>query len=97
MKVLEAQSTAAVITAGLIASRSGPLAADPNDSDIRALVTRGGPPKFDVAARRRGETSVEIISGKGRLLDEPGALDEVWALAARWFSEHLRKPATIAA
>jgi len=41
-------------------------------------------------ARLRCEKSIEIIPGAGHLFEEPGALDNVAALAARWFSEHLR-------
>jgi dienelactone hydrolase len=48
-------------------------------------------------ARMRCEKSFEVIPGAGPLFDEPGALDNVSALAARWFGEHLRKRANIAA
>ena len=41
-------------------------------------------------ARLRCEKSIEIIPGAGHLFEEPGALDIVAALAARWFSDHLR-------
>lgn len=40
-------------------------------------------------ARLTGEKSIEIVPGAGHLFEEPGALDNVAALAARWFSVHL--------
>ena len=97
MQVHEAQSTAAVITAGRFTLRGGPLAAAPDDSYIRVVVRRGGGPALAGVAPMRCERSVEIIPGKCRLFDEPGALDNVSALLARWFSEPLQKVATIAA
>ena len=41
-------------------------------------------------ARLRCAKSIEIIPGAGHLFEEPGALENVAALAARWFGEHLR-------
>ena len=35
------------------------------------------------------ETSLEIVLGAGHLFEEPGALDEVAALATSWFLRHL--------
>ncbi len=40
-------------------------------------------------ARLHCEKSIEIIPGAGHLFEEPGALDNVAALAVRWFSAHL--------
>ena len=97
MQIHEAQSTAAVITAGRITLRGGPLAAAKNDIYIRVVVTRGGRPAFADVAPMRCESSVEIIPGKCRLFDEPGALDNVPALLVRSFSEPLQKVANIAA
>jgi putative phosphoribosyl transferase len=54
-----------------------------NDETIAAL-------NLESWARLRCEKSIEIIPGAGHLFEEPGALDNVAALAARWFSEHLR-------
>lgn len=48
-------------------------------------------------ARLRCEKAVEIIPGAGPRFEEPGALDNVAALAARWFGERLRKEATLVA
>jgi putative phosphoribosyl transferase len=48
-------------------------------------------------ARLRCERAIEIIPGAGHRFEEPGALDNLAALAARWFSEHLRRPANVAA
>jgi putative phosphoribosyl transferase len=45
---------------------------------------------LEIWAQLRCEKSIEIIPGAGHLFEEPGALDNVAALAARWFSEHLR-------
>lgn len=48
-------------------------------------------------ARLRCEKSIETIPGAGYLFEEPGALDNVAALAARWFSEYLPKSEATAA
>jgi putative phosphoribosyl transferase len=48
-------------------------------------------------ARLRCEKSIEIIPGAGPRFNEPGALDNVVASAARWFGEHLRKDAPLVA
>lgn len=42
-------------------------------------------------AQLRSAKSIEIIPGASHLFEEPGALDNVAALAARWFGEHLAK------
>lgn len=42
-------------------------------------------------AQLRCTKSIEIVPGAGHLFEEPGALDNVAALAARWFALHLRK------
>ena len=44
-------------------------------------------------AQLRCTKSIEIIPGAGHLFEEPGALDNVATLAARWFDQHLRKDA----
>ena len=44
-------------------------------------------------AQLRCAKSIEIIPGAGHLFAEPGALDNVGVLAARWFTQHLRKDA----
>jgi len=54
-----------------------------NDASLAAL-------NLDVWARLRCEKAIEIIPGAGHRFEEPGALENVSALAARWFSEHLR-------
>jgi putative phosphoribosyl transferase len=39
-----------------------------------------------------GESRLEVIEGAGHLFEEPGALERVAALAARWFTAHLGPP-----
>jgi len=41
------------------------------------------------AARMRAEVRIEIVPGASHLFEEPGALERVAALAARWFEDHL--------
>jgi putative phosphoribosyl transferase len=36
-----------------------------------------------------GESQLVIVAGAGHLFAEPGALEEVAALARDWFQEHL--------
>ena len=43
-------------------------------------------------ARMRGPVSLEIVPGATHLFEEPGALETVAALAARWFQEHAATP-----
>lgn len=38
--------------------------------------------------RMRCETRLEIVPGAGHLFEQPGALDTVADLAARWFVSH---------
>ena len=45
------------------------------------------------AARMRAEVRLEIVPGASHLFEEPGALERVAALAARWFEDHLPPPA----
>ncbi len=45
------------------------------------------------AARLRAEVRIEIVPGASHLFEEPGALERVSALAARWFEDHLPPPA----
>jgi dienelactone hydrolase len=44
------------------------------------------------AARMRAEVRIEIVPGASHLFEEPGALERVAALAARWFEDHLPPP-----
>ena len=37
----------------------------------------------------RAEVRIEIVPGASHLFEEPGALEQVAALAARWFEDHL--------
>lgn len=60
------------------------LIAGSNDREVLAA-------NLEAWAQLRGERSLEIIPGAGRLFEEPGALANVAALATRWFGEHLRK------
>jgi dienelactone hydrolase len=41
------------------------------------------------AAVMRAEVGIEIVPGASHLFEEPGALERVAALAARWFEDHL--------
>lgn len=54
-----------------------------NDDTAAAL-------NLETWARLHCEKSIEIIPGAGHLFEEPGALDNVAALAGRWFEQHLR-------
>jgi putative phosphoribosyl transferase len=89
-----------------IVTRGGrPDLADPALRKIRSptMLIVGGNDDAAVAlnletwAQLRCEKSIEIIPGAGHLFEEPGALDNLAALTARWFSEHLRKDANLAA
>jgi putative phosphoribosyl transferase len=53
----------------------------------RAVVTEN----LEAWAQLTCEKSLEIIPGAGALFEEPGALDNVAALTARWFGEHLKR------
>jgi len=44
----------------------------------------------EALALLRSEKRLEIVPGATHLFEEPGALDRVAVLAARWFAEHLR-------
>jgi hypothetical protein len=48
-------------------------------------------------ARKCCERTIEIVPGADCRFEDRGALDHGLALAARWFGEHLRKDANIAA
>jgi pimeloyl-ACP methyl ester carboxylesterase len=54
------------------------------DAEVLALNRRA-------AAHLRCENRLEIVPGATHLFEEPGALEEVARLAARWFSENLAK------
>ena len=41
------------------------------------------------AASMHAEVQIEIVPGASHLFEEPGALEQVAALAARWFGDHL--------
>jgi dienelactone hydrolase len=41
------------------------------------------------AAAMRAEVRLEIVPGASHLFEEPGALEQVAQLAARWFEDHL--------
>lgn len=88
-----------------IVTRGGyPDVADDAIGRIRAptLLIVGGDDKaaahnLEAWARLRCEKSIEIIPGAGHRFEEPGALDNVAALATRWFGEHLGKDANLLA
>ncbi len=60
-----------------------------NDASVTAL-------NLEAWARLRCEKAIEIIPGAGHLFEEPGALDNVAALAARWFGAHFPGSLSIA-
>src|SRR5690606_7159809 len=45
----------------------------------------------DAAAMLKAKEEVVIVPGAGHLFEEPGTLDEVVRLAARWFLAHLKE------
>jgi dienelactone hydrolase len=51
----------------------------------------------DAMMRMRTETALEIVPGATHLFEEPGALEQVAALAAAWFDRHLRPGAAVRA
>jgi hypothetical protein len=54
-----------------------------NDESVAAL-------NLETWARLTCEKAIEIIPGVGHWFEEPGALENVGALAARWFDDHLK-------
>jgi putative phosphoribosyl transferase len=64
------------------------LIAGGNDDVIAAL-------NLETWARLHCEKSIEIIPGASHFFEERGALENVAALATRWFTQHLRKPLTV--
>lgn len=51
----------------------------------------------DALAQLRCEKRLEIVPGATHLFEEPGTLETVAALAARWFADHFRAPTQDAA
>jgi putative phosphoribosyl transferase len=49
----------------------------------------------EALTRLLGPKRLAVVPGAGHLFEEPGALDEVAALAARWFVEHLAGDAAV--
>jgi putative phosphoribosyl transferase len=43
-------------------------------------------------ASLKAQSELEIVPGAGHLFEEPGALEQVAALARAWFLRHLRRP-----
>jgi putative phosphoribosyl transferase len=86
---------------GAIVSRGGrpDLAAD-DLAAVRApvlLVVGGADEQVlalnrSAAARLQAPHRLEVVPGAGHLFEEPGALEQVAALAAAWFDEHLAPP-----
>jgi putative phosphoribosyl transferase len=83
---------------GAVVSRGGrPDLAGPSLGQVRApvLLIVGGLDtqvlELNEAARRqlRARSELRVIPGASHLFEEPGALDQVTALAADWFREHL--------
>lgn len=48
----------------------------------------------EAAARLAGEHELVVIPGAGHLFEEPGALEQVSSLAAKWFLRRLPQTAT---
>ena len=44
---------------------------------------------YQAAAELKAEHRVEIVADAGHLFEEPGALDQVAALATEWFERYL--------
>ena len=83
---------------GAVVSRGGrPDLAGPSLGQVRApvLLIVGGLDtqvlELNEAARRRlrARSELRVVPGASHLFEEPGALDQVTALAADWFREHL--------
>lgn len=83
---------------GALVSRGGrPDLAGPRLADVRAptLLIVGGRDTTVLGLNRqaqrelRCENRLDVIPGATHLFEEPGALDEVAALARDWFTEHL--------
>ena len=53
-----------------------------NDEAVAAM-------NLEAWARLRCEKAIETVPGAGHLFEEPGALENVAALATRWFDQHL--------
>ena len=50
----------------------------------------------DAAGRlRSAEHKLEIVPHASHLFEEPGALEQVTAMAARWFGRYLGRPAPV--
>ena len=91
--VEEGETVRAVVTRGARPDLAGPVIANlrvpimlivgGNDECVAAL-------NLEAWARLRCEKAIEAIPGVGALFEEPGALDNVAALAARWFNNHLQ-------
>jgi dienelactone hydrolase len=83
---------------GAVVSRGGrPDLAGDRLADVRAptLLIVGGADttvlalNHRAAARMRSEVAIEVVPGATHLFEEPGALDIVAELAARWLTDHL--------
>jgi putative phosphoribosyl transferase len=86
---------------GAVVSRGGrPDLAEPFLGRVRApvLLIVGGADlqvaEWNSAARQQlaVPSDLQVIAGAGHLFEEPGALDQVTALAASWFRRHLHRP-----
>ncbi|HLI39658.1 MAG TPA: dienelactone hydrolase family protein [Streptosporangiaceae bacterium] len=93
-----AAAAARAARAGAVVSRGGrPDLAGPSLGQVRApvLLIVGGLDtqvlELNEAARRRlrARSELRVVPGASHLFEEPGALDQVTALAADWFREHL--------
>ncbi|HEX2274908.1 MAG TPA: dienelactone hydrolase family protein [Acidimicrobiales bacterium] len=85
---------------GAVVSRGGrPDLAGPALAEVRAptLLIVGGEDAVVIDLNRQamallgGEKRLEIIPGASHLFEEPGALEQVAALAREWFTAHLRR------
>ena len=90
----------AIVTRG---ARPGPTDVSVEKLRVPTMLIVGGNDETAAAlnlemwARLRCEKVIEIIPGVGPLFEEPGALDNVAALAARWFDEHMRAVSNVLA
>jgi putative phosphoribosyl transferase len=101
---LDGQGPVRGLPRGLFGASTGAAAALVTAADrpgqVRAVVSRGGRPdlagaaqvlRLNEAARRElpAVSDLAVVAGAGHLFEEPGAMGEVTALAATWFTRYL--------
>lgn len=92
----EGRRVTAIVTRGARAEFDGPALNEVKAATLLIVGANDEPAaaqNLEAWARLPGRKAIEIIPGTGHLFEEPGALDNVAALTARWFSTHLRRDA----